>query len=111
MHAILRPELVDLLQRGKLGPKYGPHDTENLVKSLAERANSIVLWAALMMKYLQSPCLSSTERVEIIEEVKSFQGLHGLFGAILLDIGKRVPKSQHEKIRRVFGWLAAPQRP
>ncbi|KAH9206918.1 hypothetical protein DL95DRAFT_469157 [Leptodontidium sp. 2 PMI_412] len=102
MHAILRPELADLLQRGKLGPKYGPHDTENLVKSLAERANSIVLWAALMMKYLQSPYLSSTERVEIIEEVKSFQGLHGLVGAILLDIGKRVPKSQHEKIRRVF---------
>jgi hypothetical protein len=109
--AILRPGITALLQKGKLGPRYGPESGSDLIETLARRADCIVLWAELIIKYLQAPYLSPAERVEIIEEEKSFQGLYNLFGKILLDLGKRIPDAQHEKVRKIFGWLAAAQQP
>jgi hypothetical protein len=111
INAILSPGITSLLQMGKLGQRYGPDNTDSLIGVLAERADSIVLWADLIIKYLQSPFLTPTERVEIIEEEKPFKGLDNLFGKILVDLGKRVPESQHGKVHKVFGWLAAAHRP
>ncbi|KAF8852440.1 hypothetical protein BDZ45DRAFT_730184 [Acephala macrosclerotiorum] len=111
IHAIVRPGIASLLQRGKLGKLYGLDSIDDLVNRLAKRSDSIVLWADLIIKYLQSPFLTPSERVEIVEEEKSFKGLDNLFGKILVDLGKRIPESQYEKVRKVFGWLAAAQRP
>jgi hypothetical protein len=52
INAILRPGITSLLQRGKLGPRYGPDNTDGLVEALVKRADSIVLWAYLIIKYL-----------------------------------------------------------
>lgn len=76
-------------------------NTDGLIEALAKRADSILLWAELMVKYLHSSFLTPTKRVGIIEKEKPFEGLDNLFGKILVDLGKRAPEIQHEKVRKL----------
>jgi hypothetical protein len=111
VNAVLRPGITSLAISGRLGPRFGQGNVEAVISSLAGRADSIVLWAALMVKYLQSPFLTSTERAAIIDDEKPFKGLENLYSKILQDIQRRVPNSQHGKIRKILEWLVAAQQP
>jgi hypothetical protein len=108
---IIRPELTSLISLGKLGPRFGPEGAEAVIQRLARRADSIVLWAVLMVKYLQSKTLTPTDREEIINEETHFNGLHELYSKILADLGRRVPTAQHAKAHKVFEWLVITQQP
>jgi hypothetical protein len=111
VNAVLRPGITSLAMSGGLGPRFGLQSLEAVISSLAKRADSIVLWAALMVKYLQSPFLTAMERAAIIDDEEPFKGLDNLYSKILQDIQRRVPKSQDRKIRKILEWLVAAQQP
>jgi hypothetical protein len=109
--AVLRPGITSLIRSRKLGSNFGCEKLEMVINSLAQRSDSIILWAVLMVKYLQSPVLTPSERVDIIQEDKLFKGLEELYSKILQDLQQRVLKSQHGKIHKVFEWLVTAQQP
>jgi hypothetical protein len=107
--AIIKPGITSLIAKGKLGPHFSPDGADSLITRLARRADSIVLWASLMIQYLQSRTLTPIERAEVINEDVPFKGLENLYSKILEDLARRVPETQHRKIHKVFEWLVAAQ--
>jgi hypothetical protein len=111
IEACIRPRIRSLIAAGKLGRRYTIERAEQVVQSLARRADSIFLWASLMMQYLESPTVTPKEREEVVDDLKSFRGLEDLFAKILEDLRKRVPPTQHSKVHKIFEWLVTAQQP
>jgi hypothetical protein len=111
IESFMRPAIQILIAAGKLGKNYKIMQADQVVKSLARQADSIFLWAELMLKYLGSPALTPKEREEIIREHGKFRGLEDLFAGILDDLQRRVPLNQHPKIGKIFEWLVTAQQP
>ncbi|KAM3064767.1 hypothetical protein ACMFMF_011762 [Clarireedia jacksonii] len=109
--AVLRPGITSLVMSGGLGPRFDQQNLEALISSLAKRADSIVLWADLIVKYLDSPFITATERTAIIDAEESFQGLDYLYSKIVQGILRRAPKNQERKVRKILEWLVATQQP
>lgn len=109
--SFLRPGISSLIKEGKFGKSYTVVRANTVVRTLARRADSIFLWAELMLKYLSSHILTPNDRIKIIEEDSSFQGLENLYDNIIKDLEKRVPRSEYTKVQKVFKWLVVLQQP
>ncbi|PVH88665.1 hypothetical protein DL98DRAFT_648024 [Cadophora sp. DSE1049] len=109
IESIIRPTMMSLTTSGKLGSKYNLTNIDGVIRSLTKRADSIALWAVLMMKYIQSSFLTSHERALIIVEDIPFRGLDKLYSRIVQDIENRVPSAHQYKVHRIFEWLVAAQ--
>jgi hypothetical protein len=103
----LRGPISELSESGKIGNV----SEEYVVTALATQANSIFLWAVLIVAYLQQPGSTPRERLDIINGNISFLGLENLYSRILEDLAGRVPKTHLVKVRKVFQWLIASKEP
>lgn len=111
VRAIISPSINSMIEAGKFGRKYGMDKAVTVINDLVRRADSMVLWGVLMIKYLSSSVLTAHERAMIIEDEKPFKGLDNLYSKILEDLKKTVPKSEHGKVHLVFQWLVTMRQP
>ena len=74
IYSVLRPAITTLIEFGGFGQRFVLAMNEPVIDSLVKRADSIILWAVLMVKYLQSPYLSPRERAAIIDDEQPFKG-------------------------------------
>ena len=103
----LRPQ-VDNLLASSLLPSY--YTAEEIVRKISIRANSLFLWAKLMMNYLECPALSPRDRAEAVDKINLLEGLDALFSKILTAIRTRL-LPERQIVFRVFQWLITTYRP
>lgn len=103
----VRPYLNDMIE-SHLFPRSASVD--DLVPKIASRANSLFLWAKLMVNYLQCVALTPRDRAYAIENLNSFEGLDKMFGKILSFIWSQ-SSVQREAAFKVFQLLIACYRP
>ncbi|KAF1839228.1 hypothetical protein BDW02DRAFT_231629 [Decorospora gaudefroyi] len=86
---------------------FGISMDRRLISQVAQAADGEFLWASMLLKFLQSPVLSSEERVAILQNIQSLTGLESLYLGML---GALARHPQHEKriITDVFRWLSFP---
>lgn len=103
----IQMKMVDLDQRGLL-----PEGIENtdLSARLARRAAGMFLWITLMMAYLFSPCLTTFERLEALEETNLPEGLDEIYNKILHLISKSGSRSKI-LAQRILAWMLYGYRP
>jgi hypothetical protein len=121
IESILRPGITSLIMTDRLHGystqgESGELDldmnkTEVLISNLARRADSIFLWAALMIQYVQSTFLTPAEREAVLSDEEPFRGLDKLYSKIMEDLQRRIPHSQYGKIHKIFEWLMTAQQP
>jgi hypothetical protein len=104
----LRPEIVDLVEYGMLPEST---DIEDTVEKISNRANGMFLWVTLLIRYLQSPSLSTRQVSEAISNLNRLQGLDSLYTAILRALENQA--SVHAKVNtaRAFQLVAFSYRP
>lgn len=103
----VRPR-IDQMEESHLLPS--GVSTQDLASIISERANSLFLWAKLMLIYLECPALSPRLRLQTIREHNLIEGLDEMYRRILdLISGKLRP--QREAAYRTFQWLVAAHRP
>lgn len=84
--------------------------TDYLVSTISSRANSLFLWAKLMMIYLECPALSRRARLQAINEHNLIEGLDEMYGRIIGLIRNKL-KPQRGAAFKTFQWLVAAHRP
>ena len=102
----LLPE-VDAL-RGHIA---GHQSEPEIVNEITNRANSMFLWAKLMVRYLQSPTLTPQERLEAICDMNLLEGLDKLYMRILENVREHLPQRQWIKVQKIFQWIAVASYP
>jgi hypothetical protein len=83
--------------------------TDDLTSTISNRANSLFLWAKLMIVYLECPALSPRARLQVINECNLIEGLDQMYNRIL-DLISRKLGPQREAAFRTFQWLVAANR-
>lgn len=71
-------------------------------KNLALRANDNFWWARLMISFLNLPALSPSQRLDIIIQVHSLEGLEDLFDRIVIYI---IQNDKASISRPIFTWI------
>jgi hypothetical protein len=104
----LQPQVRRLVDRRAIA---GNLSAMEIASQLATRANSMFLWAVLMISYLSTPILTPEERFTAIQELNSFEGLDAMYSKILQGIYYRTPKKHSGKIKQVLQWLVVAQHP
>jgi hypothetical protein len=99
----LEPELNRLADQGFFGISMD----RRLISEVAIAADGDFLWANLLLKFLQSPLLSSEERLAILQGMHSLQGLESLF-RIMFDALTRHSPTEKRIIADTFRWLSFP---
>ncbi|EOA92353.1 uncharacterized protein SETTUDRAFT_170945 [Exserohilum turcica Et28A] len=101
IEGFLAPELNRLADQGFFGISMD----RTLIPQLTQTANGEFLWASMLLRFLQSPILSSEERVTVILHTQSLQGLGPLYRTMLDALARH---SQHKKriITDCFRWLS-----
>lgn len=86
---------------------FGISMDRNLILQVAQSADGEFLWASTLLKFLQSPLLSAEERLSILQNIQTLQGLESLYRVML---NAQARHSPHEKriIADVFSWLTFP---
>lgn len=79
----------------------------SLISEVAKTADGDFLWASIVLKFLQSPLLSSEERFAILQDMRSLQSLESLF-RIMFDALARHPLTEKHVITDTFRWLSCP---
>lgn len=84
---------------------FGISMDRTLIPKVAQSSNGEFLWGSMLIRFLQSPALSSTERHTILQNIQSLEGLESLYRNMLIVLGRR---SIHEKrvIADTFRWLS-----
>ena len=103
----LRPKINDLFRSNLLPPAFS---AEEVVLKISRRANSLFLWARLMVSYLQCPALSPRERKDAINTLNLLEGLDAMYSKIIEVISKRLQPERRTAFR-VFQWLVVTYRP
>lgn len=103
----VRPRIEQMEQSGLLPSGIS---VENLTSTISDRANSLFLWAKLMIVYLECPALSPRARLQTINERHLIEGLDQMYTRILEFIGKKF-LPQQEAAFKTFQWLVAAHRP
>lgn len=85
-------------------------DHNILTQHLLTGAGGMFLWAKLMINYLESPFMTSEERLEAIEDVVVPEGIETMYARILAHIGHGY-KIQKALSDRVFAWLLYAKEP
>jgi len=97
------PEMNRLADQGFFGISMD----RRLMSGVARTADGDFLWANMLLKLLQSPLLSSDERLDILQGVHSIQGLEALF-RIMFDALARHPPTEKRVVVDTFRWLSFP---
>jgi hypothetical protein len=97
------PEMNRLADQGFFGISMD----RALISEVAKTANGDFLWTSMVLRFLQSPLLSSEERLAILEGIHSLQGLESLY-RIVLDALARHPPTEKRVIADTFRWLSFP---
>ncbi|PZD26611.1 FCP1, TFIIF-interacting CTD phosphatase, NLI-interacting factor, partial [Pyrenophora tritici-repentis] len=86
---------------------FGISMDRNFILQVAQSANGEFLWTSLLLKFLQSSLLSAEERLSILQNIQTLQGLESLYHVML---NAQARHSPHEKriIVDVFRWLTFP---
>jgi hypothetical protein len=86
---------------------FGISMDRSLIAQAAESANGEFLWASMLLNLLQTPVLTSEERIAILRNIQSLEGLDSMYGVMLNALARRL---QHEKriIADTFRWLSFP---
>lgn len=108
MKRYLEPNIQRLWDRGKISKTLSVAEVSS---KIADRANSMFLWAVLMAGYLASPLLTPNDRLEAINNMKMLEGLDAMFKKVLEDLQHRIPRKEWSKILKMFQWLIVAQRP
>jgi hypothetical protein len=87
-----------------------PLSKAGIVERISSRANGMFLWAFLMMKYLQCPGLSQSERLEVLQESSLLEGLDVMYAHILKILRTAYSKEQ-QRVHRIFQLLVVAVRP
>ena len=104
--AYVRPRLEQLVSSG-LTPGL---DLEFAVAQVVQRANSLFLWARLLMDYLECPALTPGERLRAISQLYLLEGLHPLYTEILGTIQTKY-REEKDTAYRAFQWITVAHRP
>jgi hypothetical protein len=107
IRSYLQPE-IECLKDDNLLPKSS--DTEDIVTSLAYRAQGMFLWARLIVRFLSHDWLSPSERADAIFHDHMLDGLENLYGKIIATL-ERVHPAQQEKVHRIFQVIAIRKTP
>ena len=98
----LMHHLEALLNENMLPPSI---DINHLAAILVNGADGMFLWARLMVNYLNSPALTPSSRLKIINSVRLPEGLSGMYDRIVMLITKsRTPES--DLARRILLWIS-----
>ena len=101
--AYLEPNIQILPDRGLIE---STETVSSLVNRIGERSRSMFLWAALMVRFLQSEALTPDDRHEAIREINLFEGLVPMYTRIIQMIRKRYSsKVEWSRIERMFRWV------
>lgn len=84
---------------------FGISMDRSLINQVAGRSNGVFLWASLLLKYLQSPGLSSDERRSALEQTHLLEGLEALYRGILTMLDRRNEREKRVAVD-VFRWLS-----
>ena len=95
----IRSHLTDLVNDELLAVK----DVSFLEDGLLRGANGMFLWAALLMRHLQCPILTPEERLRMINDVISPEGLDQMYDRIISVIEQ---SREMDKVaaKKVFCW-------
>ena len=104
--AYVRPRMEQLLT-SELVPAL---DIELAVGQVAQRANSIFLWARVLMDYLECPALTPGDRLRAISHLYLLEGLNPLYTEILETIQKKF-KEERDTAYRAFQLITVARRP
>jgi hypothetical protein len=85
---------------------FGISMDRTLISHVAQRSDGF-LWASLLLRYLESPCLSPDERQAILQNVHSLEGLEALYSHIFRTL-KRRSAYERRVVADVFRWLSFP---
>ncbi|KAI1087238.1 hypothetical protein F5B19DRAFT_81146 [Rostrohypoxylon terebratum] len=106
IRSFVQPRLEALVRFGDLPPL----DVISATKEIADRSNSLFLWAKLMMDYLDSPALSQRDRLSAISRLEMLEGLEPLFTEIL-EMIKRKYKQEINTAYMTFSWILVARQP
>ncbi|KAH7359977.1 hypothetical protein BKA66DRAFT_426346 [Pyrenochaeta sp. MPI-SDFR-AT-0127] len=84
---------------------FGISMDRTLIPQVARASNGEFLWASMLVKFLQSPALSSSERHAILQNIQSLEGLETLYCNMLIVLGRR-PLHEKRIIADTFRWLS-----
>ncbi|GAB1317800.1 NACHT domain-containing protein [Madurella fahalii] len=104
--AYVRPRMEQLVT-SELIPAL---DIELSVSQIAQRANSLFLWARVLMDYLECPALTPGERLRAISHLNLLEGLNPLYTEILDTIQTKF-REERDAAYRAFRWIAVAHRP
>ncbi|USP76792.1 hypothetical protein yc1106_04066 [Curvularia clavata] len=97
----LTPDLSRLADQGFFGISMD----RMLIPQLAQAADGCFLWANMLLKFFQSPLLSSEERLAVLSNIGSLKNLGPLYH-IMLDTLGRHPQNEKQIINGGFRWLS-----
>lgn len=104
----LHPKITWLLRKKGLS---GQQSADLIASNIAQRADSMFLWAVLMITYLSAPSLSPGEWLSAVQNLTNFEGLETLYTRILAGLQQRTPRSEWLKIQNIFQWLVVQKEP
>ncbi|KAF8861964.1 hypothetical protein BDZ45DRAFT_234379 [Acephala macrosclerotiorum] len=104
----LHPKITWLLRKKGLS---GQQSADLIASNIARRADSMFLWAVLMITYLSAPSLSPGEWLSAIQNLTNFESLETLYTRILIRLQQRTPRSEWPKIQNIFQWLVVQKEP
>ena len=85
-------------------------DISELGRRLHRGADSMILWAHLMLEFLQSYALTASQRIEIIQSVTLPEGLDKMYDRIV-DVLLTKPSVEHRLAVWLLMWLSFSMRP
>ncbi|KAJ5031741.1 hypothetical protein PSV08DRAFT_399634 [Bipolaris maydis] len=95
------PELNRLADQGFFGISMD----RTLIPQFAQAANGEFLWASMLLKLLQSPLISPEERLNLLLNVQSLEGLGSLYHT-MIDALARHSHQKKRVIASAFRWLS-----
>jgi hypothetical protein len=86
---------------------FGISMDRSLIAQVARSANGEFLWASMLLNLLQTTVLTSEERLAILQNIQSLEGLEPLYGVMLNALARR-PQYEKRIIADAFRWLSFP---
>jgi len=105
----LEPEIGNLVASGAFSEVL---PAKTIVSDISNRADSMFLWAVLMIAFLKSPALTPFDRTTAIQNLNLFEGLEALYSKILQDLRARFKQRQEQRnISRILNMVCVAPSP
>jgi hypothetical protein len=86
-------------------------ELEPMVENISLRANGMFLWTALLVEYLQSPFVSTRQKLDATHNLNRFEGLDSLYFVILESLERQIAHGGQTNIARAFQMVAYAYQP